>query len=92
MKTLLISYDLAAPEGLRDYERIHNHIKTFTYWAKPLESVWLIRTDKRVSEIRDSLKIYTDANDRILVLDVTGVNWATFNLSKKVTDWMHDNL
>ena len=92
MKTFLISYDLIGPETREDYIRLINHIKSFTYWAKPLKSVWFIKTDKGIAEVRNELKQYTDSNDKILVIDVTNANWGTSNISAQVTDWMKNNI
>ena len=92
MKTFLISYDLIGPETREDYVRLINHIKSFTYWAKPLKSVWLVKTDKGIAEVRNELKQYTDSNDKILVIDVTNANWATSNITTQVSDWMKNNI
>ena len=92
MKTFLISYDLIGLETRDDYVRLINYIKAFTYWAKPLKSVWLIKTDKGVAEVRNELKQYADSDDKILVIDVTNANWGSFNISTQVTEWMKNNL
>lgn len=92
MNTYLISYDLRVPETSEDYKKLINHIKSYTSWATPLKSVWFIKTSKSVSQIRDDLNTETDANDGILVIDVTGSNWGTIGISNKVTDWMKVNL
>ena len=91
MKTFLISYDLGVPETSEDYKRLIAYIKTFS-WAKPLYSVWLIRTTKSVDKIRDEIKAETDNNDKTLVIDVTSADWATNGVSKDVTDWMKANM
>lgn len=91
MKTYLISYDLIKPESSPDYVRLINTIKTATNWAKPLESVWLVKTTLSSAQIRDELRKVTDANDKILVIEVTN-NWASFNLPKTVTDWMKQGM
>lgn len=47
----LISYDLVGPH--RDYEAVKDHImNTYGTRAKPLESVWLVKTSKPAAEIR----------------------------------------
>lgn len=92
MKTFLISYDLIGPETRDDYVHLINHIKSFTFWAKPLKSLWLVKTDKGIAEIRNELKQYADSNDKILVIDVTNANWATSNISSQITDWMKNNI
>lgn len=42
--------------------------------------------------VRDEIKKETDSNDRTLVIEVTGADWATTNVDKEVTDWMKKNL
>ena len=92
MKTYLISYDLRIPETSADYQKLIKYIKSFSSWAKPLKSVWFIKTYKSVSEVRDELNKEIDANDGVLVIDVTGANWGTIGVSKEVTDWMEEHL
>lgn len=91
MKTYLISYDLIRPESSPEYTRLINLIKTSTFWAKPLESVWLVKTSLSSMEILKQLQAVTDANDKILVIGVDN-DWASFNLLKDVTDWMKGGL
>lgn len=91
MKTYLISYDLIKPETLPDYKRLINTIKTATYWAKPLKSVWLVKTTLSAAQIRDELRKVTDPNDKILVIEITN-HWASLGLSKEVTDWMKQGM
>lgn len=92
MNTILISYDLVGPETAADYTKITTYIKKATYWAKPLESVWFLKTNKSASDVRDDLKQITDSNDEILVLNVTGDAWATAHISSTVTEWMKNHL
>jgi len=92
MKTYLVSYDLRVPETSEDYTKLIDHIKTYTYWATPLKSVWFIKTSKAVSQVRDDIKSETDANDGLLVIDVTNSNWGTVGIGSKVTDWMKQNI
>jgi hypothetical protein len=92
MKTLLISYDLGVPETSEDYKKLIEYIKSFGTWAKPLYSVWFIKTDKTCTQVRDEIKVKTDRNDKTLVMEVTGADWASLHLTKEVTDWMKTNL
>ena len=91
MKTYLISYDLIKPETLPEYIRLFNTIKSAQFWAKPLRSVWLVKTTLSSAQIRDELRKVTDPNDKILVIEITN-NWASYNLSKEVTNWMQQGL
>jgi len=92
MNTYLISYDLRIPETAEDYKRIIKHIESYQYWAKPLKSVWFIKTSKDQSAIRDELKVLSDSNDGILVINVTNKGWATVGIDSKVTNWMKNNI
>lgn len=91
MKTFLISYDLGLPETRQDYINLISHIKSYARWAKPLYSVWFIKSEKTAGQIRDELKGFLDANDKLLVVEITK-HWGTFGVSKDVTDWMKNNL
>lgn len=91
MKTYLISYDLIRPESSPEYARLISLIKTTKYWAKPLESVWLIKTTLGAMEVLNQLRSVVDTNDKILVIEITN-SWASINLPKEVTDWMKEGL
>jgi len=92
MNTYLLSYDLRVPETSADYDKLIAYIKSYGAWAKPLYSLWFIKTEKKCSQVRDEINKVTDANDRTLVIDVTNADWATSGVSKEVTDWMKKNL
>ena len=51
MKTYLITYDLIKPENSVDYTRLFANIKSHIFWAKPMASVWLIKTNRTRKEI-----------------------------------------
>lgn len=80
------------PETSTDYAKLISHIKSLGTWATPLKSQWFVVSEKTTSEIRTDLKNFIDANDKILVLDVTNDDWATWGISKEVTSWMKNNI
>lgn len=91
MSTLLVSYDLQAPD--KDYKKLWEHLKSYKGWAKPLESFWLIKTSSTPKQIRDLIRdYYVDRNDKIFVVDVTDRTAAWNNLSDKISDWIKNNL
>jgi predicted RNA-binding protein len=92
MYTILLSYDLRIPESSSDYLRLIEYIKSHGTWAKPLKSLWLFKTNKRPSVVRNEVMRIVDSNDGVLVIDVTGDDWATYGIPKKVTDWMDKNM
>lgn len=87
MKTYLVSYDLIKSDSTIEYSRLINGIKSYKYWAKPLESLWLIKTDATRLQIMTYLKTFIDTNDHLLVIEITN-NWIAYNLSRAVIDWM----
>ncbi len=87
MKNFLISYDLSMPESREDYRRLIDYIKTFPNWATPLQSVFFVKSDKGVGQIRDELRRFLDNTDKLLVIEVRN-HWGTVNVNTKVTDWM----
>lgn len=89
MRTIQINYDLQKPG--RDYQPVYDYIKSHRVYARPLQSLWLIRTDKSASQVRDELKRYVDSNDKVLTFDVTGDAWAS-NFSDAHIDWMYNNM
>lgn len=85
MNTILISYDLRAPG--RDYTKLWDHLRSYP-WAKPLESVWLIRTTLTAVQVRDAAGNYIDQNDRIFAADITNSGWAALNIPNEVVSWL----
>lgn len=88
MATYLVSYDLI---GKKDYERLFEHLRTYTTRARPLASLWTIVTEKSATEIRDGINQYVDADDKVLVVKSAGVG-AWRGLSAEVTDWLKKHL
>lgn len=91
MKTFLITYDLIAPRTAEDYQQLHEAIKAFTYWAKPLESVWLIKSDLSREQIMNFLRQRIKVNDKLLIIEVTN-NWIALGLDQVVVEWMRKSV
>ena len=85
MNTIQVNYDLKQPG--RNYADVEEYIKAHGAWAHPLESLWLIRTEKGVAQVRDEIKQHVHPQDRVLIVNVTGDAWAT-NWSGKATEWI----
>jgi len=91
MKTYLITYDLIKPETSVDYIRLFSNIKSHLSWAKPMRSVWLIKTNRSRNQVMDLLRMATDRNDKLLVIEVTS-DWIALNLPADVIRWMKGNI
>lgn len=85
MTKYLITYDLYAPG--KDYDQLIEAIKAYGNWAKICKSCWAIKADSSSAAIRDNLKQYIDANDRLFVCPFS--DWASYNLPKEVVDWLN---
>lgn len=93
MKVFLISYDLGVPETSTDYKKIADYIDTFSDWMKPLQSQWfVVSQNKNAGQINSELESLTDSNDKILVLEVTNDDWATYHLGNEKNNWLKNNL
>lgn len=92
MATLLVSYDLSKPETSSDYARVVEYMRTYVTRCKPLYSLWMIKTTKTRTEVRDELLQITDSNDKLLVVDVTGDAAAWSGLSQETSDWIKAHL
>ncbi|WP_444659389.1 hypothetical protein ACRQV7_02975 [Caproiciproducens sp. R2] len=66
----LITYDLVKPET--DYADLIDAIKKYPGWCNMQKSVWIVSSSDSCATIRDHLKRYTDSDDRLLVVALTG--------------------
>lgn len=89
MHTLLIGYDLDAPG--QDYTAIIARLKTFS-WCHQLDSTWLVKAPHTASQMRDELKTLIDGSDELMVIEVTGDDWATWGFSEPASRWMKANI
>lgn len=91
MKTYLISYDLIRSNPYSAYQNLWDAIKKSSYWAKPLESVFLIKSSSTAIDITKNLYRYLDPNDKLLVVEI-GPEWGSFNMPSEIVDWLKNNL
>lgn len=88
MKVYQIDYDLRKN---RNYEPLHDRIRTYPAWCRPLESSWVIGTTNTLTQVRDYLKGAMDSDDGILVTELTGAA-AWSGLSAEISDFLKDLL
>jgi hypothetical protein len=90
MRTFLISYDLRGSEDPDSYERLFEAIRRY-HSIEVMYSLWLLRSDRGVSKVLEDLWSALDADDRLLVTDVTGDQMAWFGLDREIGQWIVDN-
>lgn len=90
MNTYLVSYDLMRPG--KDYPNLIAHFKSYGNWAKPLESVWLIKSSLTAEQVRNAARTHMDGNDKIMVVDVTSRSAAWANLPQDASTWILNTL
>ncbi|CAN5901381.1 MAG: hypothetical protein H0U67_02570 [Gemmatimonadetes bacterium] len=77
MAKYLITYDL---KKTKDYPRLWNALGQLGA-CRALLSVWLLRSNSSAVQIRDHLRSFIDADDKLLVAAMTGES-AALNLSQ----------
>jgi hypothetical protein len=90
VNTIQVNYDLISPG--KDYEKLFEFLRNSPGgWAKPLKSMWFVRTNRSAGQLRDAIKSYVDANDELVTVDVTYADWAT-NFRDSTVEWMVNNM
>jgi len=90
MNTLLISYDLIGPG--RNYPRLKTFIESHEYWAKPLESLYLVKSNRSSESLLNEILKIIDSNDKAIVINVTKNMASWKGLPNDVSDWIQNNL
>lgn len=89
-RIIQINYDLMAPG--QNYEAVKKYVESYGYgnWVKALASLWFIKTTKTPAQVRDEIALVVDRNDKVLVMDTTGDDWATRHLPV-TAEWLNRN-
>ena len=89
MRTIAVHYHRRPPG--RAYRPTYEYLKSFPAWCHLMDSLWLVRTDTGVADMRNQLDEIIGDNDVFAVFDVTGADWAT-NFANDQTMWMMSNM
>ena len=84
MKLYQITYDLRKQ---RDYQSLHQRIKAYGTWCRPLESTWIVATNQSTVQVRDNLFAVMDADDGLLVTRLQG-GAAWYGLAVEDAKWL----
>jgi len=71
MKTFLIAYDLAEPLANRRLV-VDAIMSVATAWARPLDTVWMVRSDRTAGEIEAAITDALRDDDGLVVQDTRG--------------------
>ncbi len=88
-KVYCITYDLKIPG--RDYQSLYDAIMTSGDWWHQSGSVWYIYSTRRAIDILNHLRIFTDSNDKVFVIEV-GKDWAGINFSEEEYNWLRAHI
>lgn len=87
MSTKLITYNRRP--GRNDSAMV-DAVRSLGAWWHHLDSTWLVQSDLTVTQLREHLGSYLDADDKLLVVDVAGDHRAWRGFSEGGTAWLKD--
>ena|SRR5258708_1958261 len=97
MRTYLVAYELPSSPpasfalagliGPQNLDALIQKIKSYGPWARPLDSVWIIRSEKDAMAIARELQALIRQSDRLIVLEISS-GWATVNGKNDVIEWL----
>ena len=91
MKTYLIIYQFANPSLEILYNNFYTRIKSYQYWARPMQNAWLIKTLASRDDVMTHLRPTLLTADKILIMNVNN-DWISLNLETSVVKWMQGGL
>ena len=93
MNKILIGYDLNKRTQPEQYDNLIKKIKANfpTYWHC-LDSTWIVVTSLTPVQVCNLLSQALDANDELLVVDITGKLAAWRGFDTNCSSWLKDNL
>jgi uncharacterized membrane protein len=94
MSYYVVSYDLRREVTSKDYELMHETLKTASDYCWPLESFWIIETTYLPSEVITVLmqRGVIDDNDGIVVLEITGIGAFRRVVNRVTADWLNTRI
>ncbi len=88
MRTILVAYDVNSPG--QNYTKLFEYLKGLGAWWHHLDSTWLVKTVLSPVDVRDGASAFLDANDELLVIDVTGDARAWTGFNPKGSKWLKE--
>jgi hypothetical protein len=91
MATILIAYDVHPPKG-NAYEKLVKAIQSLGSWWHHLETIWIVRSDQSIAEIRDLLSSHIGIEDQLLVIDISGDVAGWTGVNDAGSNWLNENM
>jgi len=90
MDSYLISFQL---NNQKDYNKVSDCIRECSKWARVMDNVWIIKSDRKLTDIRDNISsLIKNSGGSVLVVRISNDAWGTYSVSTEVTDWMKNNI
>ena len=95
MNSFVITYDIVNEAKARYRGKLTALTQiieiTFPFRARPLDSVWIVRSAYSAMEVRDLLLRHLDGDDRLLVLQ-SARNAAWSGMDSDMSHWLRENV
>ena len=89
MRSYLLVYELIPPGT--DLAPLIDAIKKFPLSFRHSDTVWIVKTDQAVKQVRDHVKPHIGSAGKLLVLELSGEGaWA--GLTDEAVAWLIENL
>lgn len=90
MSCYLITFQI---DDTVSYDAIAAKIRTNPKWARVMRNVWIIQTELKMTDVRESISVIIGNNrGSVMVMEVSNAAWATYSVDKEITDWMKNNI
>jgi hypothetical protein len=90
VKAHLVGYDLNRPG--QNYSELISELNNTPGHLHQLDSTWLLATNETTAQVRDRLARHIDTGDELLVVDVTGSDWAASGLPSRAVEWLRKHI
>lgn len=90
MNSYIVILNLILP--VNSYVGLIAYLQSAIGWARATDNVWVVKTYKSASEIRDGVRDRIKSTDKVLIIKADKSAWASYGISKEITDWMKVNI
>ena len=90
MNTYLVAYELFSGNAYMEGS-LEASIKSFGYWARPINNIWLIKSYNTKEYIMGILRQSLGITDKLLIMQVNN-EWISTHLGADVVNWMKSGL